>query len=108
MALGGAPKQEVMGSISAKGVDSVIEEHDRPHLNEAALVAGSNPEVDELEAEAAGKKPRGGIDRPAIAAGAGPGDIDLDLPGKNPARSKRRGVGGNCVFGRIAEGALWR
>jgi hypothetical protein len=46
-----------MESVSAKGVGSVTEEEDLPHLNEAALVAGSNPEVDELEAEAAGKKP---------------------------------------------------
>jgi hypothetical protein len=61
VALGGAPKEEVMRSISAKGVDSVIEEHDRPHLNEAALVAGSSPEVNELEAEAAGKKPEEGL-----------------------------------------------
>jgi carboxyl-terminal processing protease len=61
VALGGASKQEVMRSIGTKGVDSVIEEHDRPHLNEAALVAGSSPEVDELEAEAAGKKPEVGL-----------------------------------------------
>jgi hypothetical protein len=64
VALGGVSKQEIMRSIAANGVDSVIEEHDRPHLNEAALVAGSSPEVDELEAEAAGKKPvEGLIDR---------------------------------------------
>jgi len=54
---GPAPKEALMQSVSAKGVGSVIEEEDLPHLNEAALVAGSNPEVDELEAEAAGKKP---------------------------------------------------
>jgi hypothetical protein len=64
VALGSAPKDAVMRSIAANGVDSVVEEHDRPHLNEAALVAGSSPEVDELEAEAAGKKPwEGLIDR---------------------------------------------
>jgi hypothetical protein len=61
VALDGASKQEVMRGIATKGVDSVVEEHDRPHLNEAALVAGSSPEVDELEAEAAGKKPEAGI-----------------------------------------------
>jgi C-terminal processing protease CtpA/Prc len=59
--LGTASKETVMRSISTKGVDSVIEEHDRPHLNEAALVAQSSPEVDELEAEAAGKKPQEGL-----------------------------------------------
>ena len=55
--IGIARKKEVMRSITAKGVESVIEEHDRAHLNEAALVSGSNPEVDELEAEQAGRRP---------------------------------------------------
>ena len=53
----GAPKAEVMASITAKGIESVTEERDRPHLNEAALVSGSNPEVDEIEAEQSGKTP---------------------------------------------------
>ncbi len=57
VALGSASKQEALRSVSTKGVESVIEEYDRPHLNEAALVARSNPEVDELEAEEGGKKP---------------------------------------------------
>jgi predicted nuclease of predicted toxin-antitoxin system len=62
--LGPASKADVMRSITAKGVGSVIEEHDRAHLNEAALVSGSNPEVDELEAEQAGtKQPDTLIDR---------------------------------------------
>ena len=57
--LGAASRQAVMQSISTKGVASVVAEHDRPHLNEVALVAGSNPEVDELQQEqAVGKKPR--------------------------------------------------
>ena len=55
--MGPAGKKEVMRSITTKGVASVTNEHDRPHLNEAALVSGSNPEVDELEAEQSGKKP---------------------------------------------------
>jgi len=55
--LGAASKQAVMRSLWANGVASVIEEHNRAHLNEAALVAGSNPEVDEMEQEQAGKKP---------------------------------------------------
>jgi hypothetical protein len=44
-------------SVSTHGIASVIQEHDRPHLNEAALVSGSNPEVDELEAEQSGAAP---------------------------------------------------
>jgi C-terminal processing protease CtpA/Prc len=55
--LGATPKASLMQTVSAKGVESVIQEHDRPHLNEAALVSGSNPEVDEIEAEESGTKP---------------------------------------------------
>jgi len=55
--IGSAVKKEIMRSIKSKGVASVIDERDRPHLNEAALVSGSNPEVDELEAEQLGQKP---------------------------------------------------
>jgi len=61
VAQGATPKEALMQSVTAKGVESVIQEHDLPHLNEAALVAGSNPEVDELEAEAAGKRPEEGL-----------------------------------------------
>jgi len=59
--IGPAGKKEVMRSITAKGVASVTNEHDRPHLNEAALVSGSNPEVDELEAEQSGQKKAAGL-----------------------------------------------
>jgi hypothetical protein len=61
VAPGPAPKETLMQSVTAKGVESVTEEHDLPHLNEAALVAQSNPEVDELEAEASGRKPEEGL-----------------------------------------------
>jgi C-terminal processing protease CtpA/Prc len=61
VAPGPAPKETLMQSVTAKGVESVTEEHDLPHLNEAALVAQSNPEVDELEAEASGRKPQEGL-----------------------------------------------
>jgi len=53
--LGAVSLPDLMQSVTEKGVASVIEEHDRPHLNEAALVSGSNPYVDELEAEESGK-----------------------------------------------------
>jgi hypothetical protein len=66
VAPGTAAKKELMASISTKGVESVIEEYDRPHLNEAALVARSNPEVDELEAEESGKKPQAGLIDPQL------------------------------------------
>jgi hypothetical protein len=54
--IGKASKREVMRTITAKGIAAVTAEHERPHLNEAALVSGSNPEVDELEAEQSGVK----------------------------------------------------
>ena len=46
-----------MQSVSLHGIASVIQEHDRPHLNEAALVSGSNPDIDALEAEQSGTVP---------------------------------------------------
>jgi C-terminal processing protease CtpA/Prc len=55
--LGTASKRDLMRSVTAKGVASVTSEHDRPHLNEAALVSGSNPDVDELQAEQLGRRP---------------------------------------------------
>jgi len=55
--LGASSKTELMASITSKGIDSVTEEYDRPHLNETALAAGRNPELDELEAEQSGVKP---------------------------------------------------
>jgi hypothetical protein len=62
---GSASRAELVQSVSAHGIASVIQEHDRPHLNEAALVSGSNPEVDELEAEQSGVAPAQPlIDRP--------------------------------------------
>ena len=55
--LGSVAKADIMKSITAKGIASVVLEQSRPHLNEAALVAHTNPEVDEIEAEQSGRKP---------------------------------------------------
>jgi hypothetical protein len=57
VAPGTASRTALVQSVSLHGITSVIQEHDRPHLNEAALVSGSNPEVDELEAEQSGVAP---------------------------------------------------
>lgn len=43
-------KREVMRLSLEKGVSQFVFETERPHMNEAALVAGSNPELDALEA----------------------------------------------------------
>jgi hypothetical protein len=53
---GAHSKAEILHSISTRGIPSVTTEHDRPHLNEAALVSGSNPEIDEIKAEESGEK----------------------------------------------------
>jgi hypothetical protein len=50
-------RADLVQSVSIHGIASVVQEHDRPHLNEAALVSGSNPEVDEIEAEQSGVAP---------------------------------------------------
>ncbi|HEX4086093.1 MAG TPA: S41 family peptidase [Chthoniobacteraceae bacterium] len=55
--IGNTPKADIMKSITTKGIVSVVAEQSRPHLNEAALVAHENPEVDEIEAEESGHKP---------------------------------------------------
>ena len=43
-------KREVMQLSREKGIAAVVNETERQRLNEAALVAGRNPEIDELEA----------------------------------------------------------
>jgi hypothetical protein len=61
---GADPIADLMQTVTQKGVDSVVQEYGLPHLNEAALVAGSNPEIDELEAESSGKTlPHAMVDR---------------------------------------------
>jgi hypothetical protein len=55
--IGSASRETLMETVSARGVASVTSERDRPHLNEVALVTGSDPEVDELEAEQSAQKP---------------------------------------------------
>jgi len=52
-----ASRSDLVQSVSLHGIASVIQEHDRPHLNEAALVSGSNPDIDALEAEQSGTVP---------------------------------------------------
>jgi C-terminal processing protease CtpA/Prc len=57
ISLGAASKSQVLSAVTAHGIASATSEHDRPHLSEAALVSGSDPEVDELEAEQSSQKP---------------------------------------------------
>ncbi len=45
-----ADKRVVFQEAPAKGMGPFIYESDRPHMNEAALLAGKNPEIDTIEA----------------------------------------------------------
>ena len=45
-----ADKREVFLQSSAKGMTPFVVENERPHLNEAALISGKNPELEAMEA----------------------------------------------------------
>lgn len=45
-----ADKREVFQQSREKGMSSFIYENERPHVNEAALISGRNPEIDAMEA----------------------------------------------------------
>ncbi len=52
-----ADKHEIFQASSAKGMAPFVAETSRPHLNEAALISGKNPELEAMET--AQKRPRG-------------------------------------------------
>ena len=56
-----AHKREIFSQSLTKGMAQFIFENDRPHLNEAALLAGTNPEIEAIqsaqERRARGEKP---------------------------------------------------
>jgi C-terminal processing protease CtpA/Prc len=45
-----ADKREVFLQSAAKGMTPFVVENERPHLNEAALISGKNPELEAMEA----------------------------------------------------------
>jgi hypothetical protein len=45
-----ADKRQIFQLSAEKGLSPFIYETERPHLNEAALLAGTNPELDAAEA----------------------------------------------------------
>jgi len=57
-----AEKHQIFQQGLTKSMAAFVLETDRPHLNEAALLAGTNPEIDAAQA---GKRPRGG-ESPAL------------------------------------------
>ncbi len=50
VALGAAAKKQIFQESLTKGMAPFVFETDRPHLNEAALIAGTNPEIDAAQA----------------------------------------------------------
>ncbi len=61
MALSVAEKEQIFEQSLTKGMALFVFEADRPHLNEAALLAGTNPEI-----EAAQQRRARGGDRPTL------------------------------------------
>jgi C-terminal processing protease CtpA/Prc len=45
-----ADKREVFQTSREKGMTPFVAENSRPHLNEAALISGKNPELEAMEA----------------------------------------------------------
>lgn len=46
-----ADKKQIFRSAAEKGMSEFVYESERPHLNEAALIAGTNPEIDISDAQ---------------------------------------------------------
>lgn len=58
-----AQKREIMQLSLEKGISQFVFENERPRMNEAALVAGTNPEIDAMQAAQKNRAERG---RPAL------------------------------------------
>ena len=79
-----ADKREVFQQSREKGMTPFVVEVERPHLNEAALISGRNPELEALEA-AQRSRPRPGKDhraRSRAPAGSRPGHHHWDFSEK--------------------------
>jgi hypothetical protein len=59
-------EEEVLKAELEKGVGGLVFETERPRLNEAALVAGTNPEIDAREAEQASSSEGAGEVKPML------------------------------------------
>ena len=60
-------RNEIFQQSLTKGMSRFIFESERPHLNEAALLAGTNPELDAFEASQHGRAPEGETLHDAVA-----------------------------------------
>jgi hypothetical protein len=52
-------KREIFQASLTKGMSGFVFEADRPHLNEAALLAGTNPELETAQATQRGRSTAG-------------------------------------------------
>ncbi len=60
-------KRQVFHDSLTKGMSRYVFENERPHLNEAALLAGTNPEIDAAQARQDGRGPTGaGLRDPVV------------------------------------------
>ncbi len=57
-------KRQIFQLSAQNGLGPFVYEAERPHMNEAALIAGTNPELDAAEAEQRRRQP--GASRPAV------------------------------------------
>jgi hypothetical protein len=64
VALPVAEKQQIFQQSLTKGMTPFVFEVDRPHLNEAALLAGTNPEIEAVQT--AQERRARGVDKPAL------------------------------------------
>ena len=75
VSLPAAEKQQIFQQSLTKGMAPFVFETDRPHLNEAALLAGTNPEIE--AAQAAQQRRAHGGDKPVLHDAALQRAVDL-------------------------------
>ena len=63
VAMSAAEKRQIFQASAEKGMAQFVYETERPHLNEAALIAGTNPELDNVVAD---RRNRGREKQPAV------------------------------------------
>jgi C-terminal processing protease CtpA/Prc len=63
-----AARAEILAAGRERGIESVVAEKERPRMNEAALVSGSNPLIELLRPENAAEKKRPALDGVLVRA----------------------------------------
>ena len=68
-------KREIFQASLTKGMSGFVFEAERPHLNEAALLAGTNPELETAQPAQRRSTPRRNIARSGATTGGRPGHV---------------------------------